>query len=101
MVQVAFDTTVEVVHTKFSKDVEFVIFGFGSSVANGRLLLWILVSLLGVPQVIFIYLKMISKLFISDDQNNKELLLEPHEKDRGEPGRTHIREGIIQRRIAS
>ena len=98
---VAFDATVEVVHTKFSSDVESVIFGFGSSVANGRLLLWIIVSLLGIPQVTFIYLKMISKLFISDDQNNKDLLLEPHEKDRGEPGRTHIREGIIQRRIAS
>ena len=52
---IVFDKTVDVVHTKFSADTETLLTGFGGSVSSGRTLLWILVSLLGLSQVRFLY----------------------------------------------
>ena len=48
---IVFDKTVEVVHTKFSTDIETLLTGFGGAVSSGRTLLWIVFSLLGASQV--------------------------------------------------
>ena len=50
---IVFDKTVEVVHTKFSTDIETLLTGFGGAVSNGRTLLWIVISLLGASHVRF------------------------------------------------
>ena len=48
----AFDKTLEVVHSTFSIDGETFVTRLGGSVSSGRTLLWIFVSLFGAAQVI-------------------------------------------------
>ena len=69
-----FDRTVDVTHTRFSIDGQTLLTKLGGAVSSGRTLLWILVSILGATQVISVSLF----TFPGDLQAQDHGILEEH-----------------------
>ena len=51
--KIIFDKTVAVVHTKLVHNLEETLRGLGGQISVGRTLLWVLLSIVAVPQVTF------------------------------------------------
>ena len=50
-VRIVFDKKVAVVHTRFVNGIEEILIGLGGQISSGQTLLWVLLTILAVPQV--------------------------------------------------